>query len=303
MANGTYGIKRPAIVTSDDVEIFYYYRPSRSTESSDFSSFKRLDSNILVPVSGVTNDEESIKLLPGMYDLKLPLDTFGKTGIYTIYIKPKEIYTKIVDVSTLAADAYSDVRGIVLDMSNVENSDEFNNGGLVGYRVEYFNDNGERSDTYRIITSNFRCEPVTRYLNNSSEKGVKYRYNDSSNLLFCTVTPSSAMSFKSSSLPFIGKTSQKVALINTKFNPVMMEIEMVAHDAETISTMLEGDQTRNLENAYITTFDENGGIYHQAQYGNITNSSTGLHHDFKFEKKENINFEEINRLEEIQNNI
>ena len=29
MANGTYGIVRPADITPDDVEIFYHYTPSR----------------------------------------------------------------------------------------------------------------------------------------------------------------------------------------------------------------------------------------------------------------------------------
>ena len=70
------------------------------------------------------------------------------------------------------------------------------------------------------------------------------------------------MSFKSNSIPYIGKSSQRISLINTKFDAIMLEIEMVDHDLETISTMLEGDQLRNLETNTITTFNEDGGIYH-----------------------------------------
>lgn len=94
MANGTYGTKRPAQITAADVDIFYYYRPSNSTEAADFSGFKQLSSNLLSEVTGEYSDAEGtpVLTLPGMYNLRLPLDVFGKKGIYTIYIKPKEIF-------------------------------------------------------------------------------------------------------------------------------------------------------------------------------------------------------------------
>ena len=56
---------------------------------------------------------------------------------------------------------------------------------------------------------------------------------------------------------------------------------MVDHDEETLATMLEGDQIRNLNNGIITTFDKDGNVYHQARYGNITNVAEGLNSDFK----------------------
>ena len=54
-------------------------------------------------------------------------------------------------------------------------------------------------------------------------------------------------------------------MVNTMFEPVMLDIEMVDHDADTISNMLEGSQVRDLENGLITTFNENNQIYHQAE--------------------------------------
>lgn len=294
--NNVYGTKKPALINSSDIEIFYHYRPSRNSDDINFQNFKKIDSNILTNMS--VEEDDITTLLPGMYNLRLPLNIFNKKGIYTLYIKPKEIYTNILDVSTLAA--YPNIRGIVIDTSNIEDG-IIANGSLVGYRVEYFNDENIRSSDFRIITSNNRCEPVAQNLNDSMQKGVRYRFNESSNLMFCTLTPSVGMSFKTNSMPYIGTASQKIALINTKFNPFMVEVEMVEHDDETISIMLEGEQLRNLETGTITTFNADGGIYNQVTTGTITDPDTGLVHDFKINNINNVDFNED--IEEIKDNI
>lgn len=303
MANGTYGTRKPAFIKNTDVDIHYFYRPDRSSDSTDFPEFKKLDSSNLDNANTASGVNGETMVLPGMYELRLPLEEFDKAGIYTIYITPKEIYGNILDVSTLAA--YPNIRGIIINANDFQTEDEsiFNNGCLVGYRIEYFDDDGERTGEYRIITSNNRCEPLTVNLIDSSQKGVQYNFNMSSNLIFCTVTPSIAMSFNSSNKPYIGKTSQKIALVNTKFNPVCMEVEMVEHDAETISTMLEGKQIRNLDEATITTFDKDNGIYHQAMYGNIVNPNTSINHDYKFPNTKTIDFNEQDNLKIIEDNI
>lgn len=305
MANGTYGTKRPAQITAADVDIFYHYRPSYSTEAADFNSFKQLSSNLLSEVTGEYSAvaDKPVLTLPGMYNLRLPLDVFGKVGIYTIYIKPKEIFTKILDGDCRLA-AMSNVRGIVLDATTITDAEITNNGNLVGYRVEYFGEDGvTRTGDYRIITSNNRCEPVAQNLNDTSQKGIRYRFNDSSSLIFCTLTPSSSLSFKSNSLPGIGQTNQKIALINTKFNPIALEIEMVEHDIETVSTMLEGTQLRNLDKGTITTFNKDGSVYHQADYGNIVNPNEGVHYDFKLPKTENVDYGEEKKLQDVIENV
>ena len=289
--NGTYGTKKPAFITANDVDIFYFYRPTRSTDDMDFNDgFKKVSdpSKVLTACSYMANS--SLAQLPGMYNLKLPVDTFGIPGIYTIYIKPKEINATILDVGVLTA--FPNVRGVIINSNNTDATDTtiFNNGSLVGYRIEYYDrDNGEQTDMYRIVTSNNRCEPVAQNFNDVTSKGVKYRFNDSSNLIFCTVTPSSAMSFKSNDIPSIGVEGQPIKLINTKFNPVCLEIEMTENDLDDVVTMLEGDQIRNLDNGLITTFNDNGDIYHQAEYGNIVDTQEGTHTDFKF-KKDNTDF-------------
>lgn len=260
--NNVYGTKRPANITAADVDIYYSYRASRAEESD---GFKTLDSSCLVNANIAEND--GTEILPGMFDLRLPMDKFSDKGIYNIYIKPKEVRTSILHVSTLVA--YPDVRGIVIDASGING---LSNGSLVGYRVEYFNESGERQDMFRIITSNNRCEPVAQVFNDQTQNGVRYRFNDASNLFFCTVTPSASLSFNSNTLPDIGSVGQQIALINTKFNPVMLEVEMVENDAETIATLLSGDQIRDLDNSTITTFNKDKEVVIQSAYYTLKNT-------------------------------
>ena len=287
--NNVYGITKPANINTSDVDIFYYYKPSRSTNSSSYDGFKKIEraGDLLSPAKLSMDNAQEV--LPGMYNLKLPLTIFKEKGIYTIYIKPKEISAKILDVSTLSA--HPNIKGLVIDTSNLEQSN-ITNGSLVGYRIEYFN-NEERTEIFRIITSNNKCEPVSQNLNDNS-KAVRYRFNDSSDLMFCTVTPSVGNTFKSNSEPYIGKAGQEIRLVNTKFNPIAIEIEMVEHDDETISYMLEGEQLRNLEKGLITTFNKKGEIYHQALTGTAVDPENGGAHDFKIvnstiDESENIN--------------
>ena len=304
ITNGTYGTKKPAFITPDDVDIFYFYRPTRSTDSQDFSSgFQMLDSSLLM-TTNYTDDGGTVSVLPGMYNLKLPVDKFGTPGIYTIYIKPKEIAATISDIGVLTA--YPNIRGIILNSNNIDatNVSIFNNGGLTGYRIDYYNNDGTQMDMYRIITSNNRCEPVSQNFNDVTGKGVKYRLNNSSNLIFCTVTPSTAMSFNPNDLPSLGSTGQQIKLVNTKFNPTALEIEMVEHDVQDVVTMLEGDQIRNLDNAIITTFNKDGEIYHQAEYGNIVDTAKGTHTDFKFAKdRTNFDAGEKEKMDEIKEQL
>lgn len=289
--NNVYGTKRPANITPDDVEIFYYYRPNRSEEDNTFGSvFKTLSAYSVLSKSKAEVGGDEITL-PGMYNLSLPLREFSKKGIYTIYIKPKEIKTTINDVGSLFS--YPSTKGIVIKKTGLSDSIT-TNGGLVGYRVEYINSDGERENDFRIITSsNYACPTNTG-------NGVSYIFNDNSDLIFCTVTPSTANSFKSNSIPYIGEKGKEIVLVNTKFNPVCLEIEMVEHDDETISWMLEGDQIINREKGIITTFTGDGDIYHQSQTGRITDVESGSAHDVRFKAEDNIDFSEKDKIVELK---
>lgn len=282
--SGMYGTVKPADINIDnDVEIFYHYRPSLNSDESSLDKFQSLPTTILTQCK--VEGDKTINL-SGLFNLKLPLDKFGERGIYTIYIRPKEIEVTIADISTLAA--FNDVRGVVFDASNVLSNFKSANA-LTGYRIEYLDENGGKTGDYKIITSSNLSEPISYMLTNTSDKSIKYRFTMSGRQLFCTVTPSLAPTFKPNDLPFIGTTGQKVKLVNTKFNPIMIELEMVEHDEETLTYMLEGNQLVDKDNALITTFNEKGEIYHQSEYGAYKDEYGNPLYEFK-KVKDNIDF-------------
>ena len=253
MSSGIFGSVRPAkIDIENDVDIFYMYRPSRGETSNEYKNgaFKKVDN----PVNWlVKNSDEDSNDILGLYTLKLPLDKFNQKGFYTIYIKPKEVQMQITDVSVLAT--YPDVKGVVLKIENLHTTD------LTGYRIEF------EDGTTRLIKSCNPCEPVIVNTGDGYPKATRYNLNtSSSSLVFCTVTPSSSPTFKPNATPYIGEPGATIKLINTKFSPKMMEIEMVTHDMDTLSYMLEGDQVNDRDNAIITTYNDNKEIYHQADY-------------------------------------
>jgi hypothetical protein len=256
MSSGVFGTVRPAKVNiSRDVEILYTYTPSRGESSEDFNGFKKLESSECLVPSAKHDNENNI--INGLYKLRLPLDKFNKKGIYTLYVRPKERKAKIVDVSKLAA--YPDVKGIVLDLSygDMKGLDE----NLIGYRIEFNN-----GDT-RLIKSCNRCEPIVVNTGDGYPKATRYNLTDgSSNYVFCTVSPSSSPTFRPNATPYMGEPGIEVKVINTFFTPQLFSIEMVTHDMDTLSYMLEGDQVNDRDNAIITTYNDNHEIYHQSDY-------------------------------------
>tara|TARA_R110002020_G_scaffold12855_2_gene46729 strand:- start:4818 stop:5723 length:906 start_codon:yes stop_codon:yes gene_type:complete len=266
MALGAYGIKRPADVSPEDVDIVMVYTPTREANSGVV--VKSLDANaILAPYyhNGNTSGNANVEILGGLYNLKLPSSEFDKKGIYTVYIKPIEIRTSITDCGVLSS--LPNVKGLVFDLNNVDSQfrNRFVNNGLVGFRVEYLNSDGTKiPNFYRIVTSSFFCEPVTQNLTNSSQKAIRYRYvNGGSNLLFCTLTPTSAPTNKPSALPYIGQPDQNVIITNTYFNPITLDIEMVDYDVESLGIALYGNQSKSLSDGIYTLYDADNNIYKQ----------------------------------------
>jgi hypothetical protein len=276
-ALGAYGLSIPINIKDSEisnlVDISFCYHETRSYDSITNAAFKTLPSGVLTRAKR----EDGTDVVEGMYNLQLPLSEFNKKGFYTVYIKPKEIRASITDIGTLTA--FPDVRGIVLDttriISDYLKEKARKNNELTGYRIVFLDDNNGRQDYYRIITSNNKCEPVVTMPATSSDKTYTYRYEDSSTLTFITVSPSAAAMFKDNQSPYIGKVGQNILLVNTLFEPIQLDIEMVTHDADTISNMLEGSQLRDLDNGLITTFNENDEIYHQKEVYTLKDQYTG----------------------------
>ncbi|MBR6516692.1 MAG: hypothetical protein IKT40_07515 [Bacilli bacterium] len=292
--NGVYGTSVGSLVTPQDVDIFYSYSETRANDDVTRTSFKKLDSNLLVQSTSESSNDYYDNVLEGLYNLKLPMNVFNKKGFYTIYIKPKEYKAVIQDVGSLSS--YPDVKGVIISSENSSNDSYLNellkeNNSLVGYRIIYFDDKSRQS-YYRIITSNNKCEPIVQNIQDSNKKSITYRYNESSSSMFITVTPSaSTTAMKANSSPYIGVPMQSVSIVNTKFEPVMIELEMVENDFDTISTMLEGSQLRDLDNGLITTFNKKNEIYAQHEVYTLKDEFTSTPvFEVKKNKTESIDF-------------
>jgi hypothetical protein len=193
-----------------------------------------------------------------------------------------------MDVSTLRD--FPNVRGIVFDTSQLPFNLQSNNS-MVGYRVIYLNDDGTRSSEIRLITSNNSCEPSTSVSTRSNSNSYSYIYNENGSLTFATVTPSMPLSFKATSTPFIGKATQKAYLVNTLFEPVRINLEMTENDADTLATLIDGTQLRDLNRGIITTYNEQNQIVSQHEVSTLKESETGTpQYEVKEKRRNNIDF-------------
>lgn len=281
MSVGAYGQTIPIHIDrneiNDTVDIFYTYHQTRTYDSIKNSKFERLDSGVLQPCE--RNAEDGIDtVVEGMYTLQLPLNIFNKKGFYTVYIQPKEIEAKIIDVGNLMA--FPNVRGIVLDTEEIKNetmrTKAKDNNALVGYRVILLDDKGKRMPYYRIVTSSNKTEAVIQAPNSSSDKSVAYRYDDASQYIFMTLSPTTANSFKANAIPYIGKPGERIILVNTLFEPIAIDIEMETHNADTISWMLENSQLRDLDNGLVTTYNDRDEIYEQTEFYTLKDQYSGV---------------------------
>ena len=298
--NNTYGNVKSALINPiKDVEIFYHYRPTLNSEDTSYRDFKKIDEvssvfttiNVSEESTNSKSEQFPDRILPGMYNLALPVKYFGKKGFYTIFIRPKEIYCTIKDVGALGA--YPDVSGIIIDMNDVnEDRALFGNDNLTGYRVEYlqYEDNGlRRQDYYRLITSSNFAEPISQNLTSANTNSNGYRFNESGTLTFITLTPSIGPSFKANAKPYIGSPNQQIIISNTKFDPVCIRIEICENDFDTLATSIDGNQIRALDNGLLTTYNKDYEIYKQWEFYTLKdNYNRNVKYEVKKQRTDNI---------------
>jgi hypothetical protein len=270
MATGNYGIVRPATISTSDMEIYFTYSPSRDVRPT--IPLTPLDPNqVISRFNHPTPNTNGVPLFDGLYNLQLPVANFSAKGIYSVVIKPKEIRTTITDCGVLTA--FPDVKGIVLDLNTLSTQDA---GSLIGYRVEYYNQFGQRiPNFFRVITSANRAEVVNANISNTTQKAVRYRFNDTSNLAFCTLTPSSAPNVRPNQFPDIGVPGQAISITNTFFNPILLEIDMVEYDIETLAYGIFGNQIKSITDGKYTIYDFQNNIYKQYNLYEIQDQFTG----------------------------
>jgi len=292
MATGTYGTIRPADCSPEDVEILMNFTPSRDVTNN--YELTRLDATeILRPYfNNTATGGNSNEILGGLYNLRLPAEVFTQLGIYTLYIRPAQIRTVITDCNVLSA--LPNIRGIIIDLSNVPSQfvNKFQAQGLVGFRIEYLDASGSKiPNFFRIVTSNFFCEAIVQNLTNTSQKAIRYRYTEGqTNLVFCTLSPSSSPSNNPNSIPFIGQPGQTIILSNTFFNPITMEIQMTQFDLETLNIAFYGNQTKSMEDGIYTIYDTQNNIYQQYNLYEIKDDFDELLYEVKENRNGNIDF-------------
>ena len=293
MALGAYGTVRPADVSPTDVEILLHYAPSRDV-TNDFVLKKLNTSDILTPYfhNSNTGGNSNIEILGGLYNLKLPASEFNNIGIYTLYVRPAEIRTKIDDCGVLTA--LPNVKGIVININNVPQQyrNKFVNQGLVGFRIEYLNSDGTKiPNFYRIVTSSFFCEPVVTDQTNTSQKAIRYRYlENNSDLLFCTLSPSASPTNKPNATPFIGQPNQNIIITNTFFNPMTIDIQIAEHDIDTLAIALYGNQTKSIDDGIYTLYDSSNNIYKQYNLFEVRDNFNELLYEVRQDRGTNIDF-------------
>lgn len=293
MAIGTYGTLRPSDVSPEDVEIILNYTPSRD-ETENFVLTTLDAPSVLRPYfnNANTGGNANVEVLGGLYNLTLPSDVFNEVGIYTMMLRPAQIRTTITDCGVLSA--LPNVKGIIIDLNNVPSQfrNKFTPQGLVGFRVEYLNSDGSKiPNFFRLITSNFYCEPVVVNQINTTQKSVRYRYVDGvTNLMFCTLSPSSSPTNKPNATPFIGQPAQNIIITNTYFNPVTIEVDMVEYDISSLAIALYGNQTKSIEDGVYTIYDSDNNIYKQYNLFEIRDQFNALLYEVRQDRGANIDF-------------
>jgi len=293
MATGSYGTVRGSDVSPEDVEIILTYTPSRD-DTNNFILTTLNAQDVLRPYfhNSDTGGNANVEILGGLYNLKLPANQFNKLGIYTLLIRPAEIRTVINDCGVLSA--LPNVKGIVVDINQVpvEYRNKFVNQGLTGFRVEYLNPDGTKiPNFFRIITSSFYCEPVVQNLTNTIQKSIRYRYVDgATNLIFCTLSPSSSPTNKPNATPYIGQPNQDIIITNTYFNPITTEIEIVDQDISTLAIALYGNQTKSIDDGIYKIYDSNNNIYKQYNLYEIKDQFHNLLYEVRQDRGTNIDF-------------
>jgi len=278
MSIGTIGNIRPSDVSIEDIEVVFTFSPDRTTPPQIVG---KLDST---EVLSEVNFEDN--LVQGLYNLRLDPQTFNEIGIYNIYIKPKEYIITISDCGVLAS--IPSVRGIVIDSNEIpELSNRLNSNGLIGFKIEYLDNNGEKiRNLFRIITSSNRSLSENGNNTSTTQSSVRYRFTDSesSNLLFLTVSPSSPNNVRPNVNPFLGIPGQTIILCNTFFNPILIEIEMSEHDIETLALGIYGNQSKSKIDGILTYYDEDGNIYKQFDVFETENAEGLVDYEVKLER-------------------
>jgi len=264
MAVGIYGTKKLADVDFNDVDVLYAFSKNR----------EQVTDNQLRPLYPNVTNAEFTKMFgaDGVYKLKLPASVFNQIGFYIVLVKPKSYEVEIVDCSYVVRESDEDIqiskKGIVIPKLQFQGT-----GSLIGYQLEYFDDNGVKvKNFHRIITGSDLVSSAPNSTQSNTSASQSYVLDDNGSFLFLTLTPDEVSLVSNTKQSDLGKSGQKIIISNTFFDPVMLEVEMVDQTIKTLSYGIFGNSTRDLELGIYSIFDENGSLY--KQYNLLTRKKT-----------------------------
>jgi hypothetical protein len=165
--------------------------------------------------------------------------------------------TTIVDCGVLSS--LPTVNGIVIDLSTTPLPDNLKaNNALQGFKIEYLNsDNTKLRNVVRYVVTSNKVVPVSENVGNTSQKAVRYRFDDLGTLMFLQLTPSSSSDVKPNVLPFIGNVGGIILMTNTYFSPLVLEVELVENTIGTLADIVGGEQIKDVQNGILTIYDKN----------------------------------------------
>jgi len=267
-----YGSSIAANISISDIDLWFV----KQDRTGNVSEPLKLDSLTYVKkINDPINNGQSIS---GLFNLSIPPNfylTYG-VGTYNFYLTPRKFNATILDVSYIDG---TDIRGIVLNLNSLDTyarEKMIRNNGVAGFLVRYIDSNLTEDNIIpnreRLITANYRVEPVNASLNNNDNQiGVRYRFNDTSNSIFLIVNPTVEGISQDNNDTFIGSVGQDIVISSTYFEPQLIELEFTDYDIKTIYDGIFGNQTVNFDKGLRTFYDSEGNIITQREEITIKN--------------------------------
>lgn len=256
-----YGSVIPANVDINDIEIQFTFQKSYADSPTEFINVNALQfiTQTILPDNISENNG-------GLYQFTIPSQFYASRGlgIYNFYIRPKRMRLVIRDCSFLEDNSE---KGIILDLNQMDSyarSIFQVNNKAIGLMITYLDNtvNGRLvPNIYRLITSNYRVEPISTSINNTNnQNGIRYRINDNSNLVFLSVSPQTTGLNNQIDNLFIGVPTQNIIVYGTYFDPVMLNVEVTDVDDKLLYDGIFGNQSFNYTNGIRTYYDDDGNI-------------------------------------------
>ena len=256
-----YGSVIPANVSVDDIEIQFSFQKSYADAPSEFVTL-----NSLQFITQTVNPDIIAENNGGLYQFTVPSQfyTARGLGIYNFHIRPRRMRLIIRDCSFLEDNSE---KGIILDLNQMDGYAKsfFQvNNRAIGLMITYLDTSVTGRlipNVYRLITSNYRVEPIATSINNTNnQNGIRYRINDNSNLVFLSVSPQTTGLNNQIDNLFIGVPTQTIIVYGTFFDPLLLNVEVSNVDEKLLYDGLFGNQTFNYTNGIRTYYDEDGNI-------------------------------------------